>query len=225
MPPSSLLFDNGLSDRLNEGLGNQQLSMGNVYAQNASPSATNPNTYFDPFPPSASLPHSLYSSSSSSSLRNDSGRLGQMDWRLASQTPTSRSSSSVTPDWRPMGDKHLSDSAFGNSPHEGGGRHSQNGFGHRQISMSTPSFSSAHEVECLTPQFETLRADLCLRLSPSISCPFSTLLRHRPIMFSSLESSSPPTSKLRSSFSRSSRSQMLRSERRLLMLFVPVALR
>ncbi|KAF6748349.1 pumilio-family RNA binding repeat protein [Ephemerocybe angulata] len=142
LPQSSLLFENGPSDKLQECLGNQQLSSCNSFSQNA-PTPTS-HSYFDSFPTSSSntMPQSLYSTPST--RRQDSGRISQLDWRLASQTPTSQpsSSSSLAPDWRLLSEKVMNDPNFGTSSQDG--TRSQNSF-HLRQSSGTPSFSSAHE--------------------------------------------------------------------------------
>ncbi|TEB32457.1 ARM repeat-containing protein [Coprinellus micaceus] len=143
LPQSSLLFENGHSDKLQlqESLSNQQMAACNPYSQHApAPSTT---SYFDPFltPSSTSLPQSLYSTGST--RRQDSNRLSQLEWRLASQALVSQTSSGAAPDWRLLSEKVMNDPSFGGSSQEG--TRSQNGFHHQlHHSSSTPSFS-AHE--------------------------------------------------------------------------------
>ncbi|RXW14073.1 hypothetical protein EST38_g11780 [Candolleomyces aberdarensis] len=139
LPQSSLLFENAPSDKLQEVLGNQQLSICNPFTQHAPATTTSTPPYFDPFLASTTLAQSLYSTSSN--RRQDNARLSQLEWRLASQTPTSQQSSSLTPDWRALSEKAMNDPLFGNSSQDGT---RPNAFQLHQASAAQ-SFSPAHE--------------------------------------------------------------------------------
>ncbi|KAJ2917179.1 hypothetical protein MD484_g3243, partial [Candolleomyces efflorescens] len=141
LPQSSLLFENAPSDKLQEVVGNQQLTICNPFAQHApAPSTTSTTPYFDPFT-STTLPQSLYSTSSH--RRQDNARLSQLEWRSTSQTPSSQQSSSLIPDWRALSEK-ANDPLFGNSSQDGTRPNTLN-FNQLHQASTPQSFSPAHE--------------------------------------------------------------------------------
>ncbi|KAG2022517.1 pumilio-family RNA binding repeat protein, variant 2 [Coprinopsis cinerea AmutBmut pab1-1] len=108
---SSLLFDNGVSEKNHDGLVNANNLAGyhQIFQNAANSNSTASLAYFDNYTASsaAALPHSLYSTPAPRHM--DLGRAAALEWRLASQMQMPQRPQSngagLIPDWRALAGK------------------------------------------------------------------------------------------------------------------------